>query len=84
MITVKTRDIVRRPSILNQKEPVLIIDGTTKKPKSVVVPFDLYEKIRDIVESELFLARNADLAQSSEAKQEFLERESALLEDVSA
>ena len=82
MITVKTRDIVKKSSLLGLNEPVLVINGNNRQPKSVIIPYSLYEKVRDTIESELFLARNSGFVESSTAQKEFVERESAILEDI--
>ena len=82
MITVKTRDIVKKSSLLGLNEPVLVINGNNRQPKSVIISYSLYEKVQDIIESELFMARNSNFVESATVHKEFLEKESAILEDI--
>ena len=79
---VKSRDLVRRPSLLDAKEPIIVIDGNTEKPRCVLIPYELYERFRNEIESELFLARNRAFASSKAVAREFEERESEVVEGL--
>ncbi len=80
LLKVKARDLVRRPSLFNTKEPIIVIDGNTKKPRCVVIPYEIYERFREEIESELFLSRNKAFALSEDVALDFKEREAEVVE----
>lgn len=80
MHVVNSSDILRKPALLSSDEVLYIEDGRKHQLKSVLIPADLYELVREQIEAELYLKRNAK-ALSQEAYSEFLERES-VVEDL--
>ena len=75
MTTVTTTDILRHPSLLNASEGITLIeDGRRHEPKSVLLPYALYKKVREQIEDELYLMSNKK-ALGADAYQEFLEIE---------
>jgi len=81
MTTVTTTDILRHPALLNATDGITLIeDGRRHEPKSVLLPYALYKKVREQIEDELYLMSNQK-ALNSEAYQEFLEIEE-VIEDL--
>jgi hypothetical protein len=71
MITISSSDIVKRPSCVSRpKEVTFVEDAKQHVIRSVVIPYELYEKIREKIEDELYLAANAQ-ALSAEAYDDF-------------
>jgi len=82
MLKVKCRDVVKRPSLLNSKEPFIIIDGKTREPRSVVLPYKVFERFREEIEAELFFERNRNFLLSEDVVGEFREREGEVVESI--
>lgn len=81
MTTVTTTDILRHPALLNATDGITLIeDGRRHEPKSVLLPYSLYKKVREQIEDELYLMSNQK-ALNSDAYQEFLEIEE-VIEDL--
>ncbi|MFZ3052871.1 MAG: hypothetical protein WA099_05630 [Sulfuricurvum sp.] len=81
MTTVTTTDILRHPALLNAIDGITLIeDGRRHEPKSVLLPYALYQKVRERIEDELYLMSNQK-ALSTEAYKEFLEIEE-VIEDL--
>ena len=81
MLTISSSDIIRRPSYVTRPTEVTFVEDAKKHIiKSVVIPYHLYEKIRETIEDELYLAQNRG-ALSKEAYAEFLEIEE-VVEDL--
>lgn len=60
MNTITTTDITRKPSIITSTKSITLIeDGRNHQPKSVLLPYDFYLKIREKIEDELYLQENA-------------------------
>ena len=72
---LKARDLIRKPSLFNTDEPIMVINGNTGKPRCVVIPYHLYERFSDEIEAELFLSRNKEFLASKKAAGDFRERE---------
>jgi len=78
MLTISVSDIVKKPSYITRPtEITLVEDAKQHVAKSVVIPYALYEKLKDKIEDELYLINNQN-ALSKEAYSEFLQ-----IEDVS-
>ncbi len=76
MLTISSSDIIRKPSYITRPtEITLVEDAKQHIARSVVIPYKLYEKIKDKIEDELYLINN-EKALSQEAYDDFLERES--------
>ena len=81
MTTVTTTDILRHPALLNALDGITLIeDGRRHEPKSVLLPYALYQKVQERIEDELYLMSNQK-ALNSDAYQEFLEIEE-VVEDL--
>lgn len=52
MQTVTATEILRKPSLLNTKEILILEDGRKHIPKSVIIPFDMYQKVKEKIEIE--------------------------------
>ena len=74
MQVVNSSDILRKPGLLSSDEVLYIEDGRKHQLKSVLIPAELYELVREQIEAELFLKRNAK-ALDQASYQEFLDRE---------
>jgi hypothetical protein len=73
MTTVTTTDIMRHPALLNATSGIMLIeDGRAHIPKSVLLPYALFEKVRSKIEDEIYLSVNAK-ALGAESYQDFLE-----------
>ena len=81
MLTISSSDIIKRPSYITRPTEVTFVEDAKKHIiKSVVIPYPLYEKIKEKIEDELYLAQNRE-ALSKEAYEEFLEIEE-VVEDL--
>ncbi len=77
MITISSSDVIKKPSyITNPKEITIVKDAKKHIIKSVVIPFELYEKIKEKLEDEIYLLENSD-ALNAKSYKEFLEIESS-------
>lgn len=75
MITINSSDIVKKPSYITQPKDITFVEDAKKHiTKSVVLPYDLYEKLKEKIEDELYLLNNAK-ALSKSSYEEFLEIE---------
>lgn len=80
MQVVNSSEILRKPALLSSSEVLYIEDGRKHLIKSVLLPIDLYETVREQIEAELYLRENAR-ALGAEAYAEFTEIE-AVAEDL--
>lgn len=81
MTTVTTTDILRHPALLNATNGITLIeDGRKHEPKSVLLSYALYQKVREQIEDELYLMGNQK-ALGTEAYKEFVEIEE-IVEDL--
>ncbi|PHS41835.1 MAG: hypothetical protein COB07_01995 [Sulfurovum sp.] len=75
MITISSSDIIKKPSYVTRPEEIAFVEDMKKHViKSVVLPYELYERVREKVEDEMYLMRNAE-ALGEDAYKEFLEIE---------
>ncbi len=75
MITISSSDVIKKPSyITNPKEITIVEDAKKHIIKSVVIPYHLYEKLKEKIEDELYLMENKE-ALDTKAYKEFLEIE---------
>jgi len=82
MLTISASDIIKKPSYITKPtEITLVEDAKQHIARSVVIPYKLYEKLKDKIEDELYLINNQD-ALSQEAYNEFLEIEDVVQELV--
>jgi hypothetical protein len=74
---ITVSDVVKKPSIVtNATEVTLIEDAKRHIAKSVVIPYAIYQQLRERLDEELYLLENAD-ALDAKAYREFLEIEEA-------
>jgi len=82
MITITSSDVIKKPSyITNPKEITFIEDVKKHIKKSVVIPYELYETLKEEIEDKLYLLENQK-ALSKEAYSEFLEIEESFAKDL--
>lgn len=75
MITITSSDIVKKPSYITRPTDVTFVEDAKQHIiRSVVIPFELYEKLQEKIEDEIYLFRNKK-ALSKKAYNEFLEIE---------
>jgi len=83
MITISSSDIVKKPSYVTRPKEITFVEDMKKHViKSVVLPYELYERVREKIEDEMYLMRNMD-ALNEEAYREFLDIEEEVAEDLS-
>ena len=81
MITISSSDIIKKPSYVTRPKEITFVEDMKKHViKSVVLPYELYERVREKIEDEMYLMRNAE-ALGEEAYKEFLESEE-IVEDL--
>ena len=75
MITINSSDIIKKPSYITQPKDITFVEDAKKNIiKSVVLPYELYEKIKEKIEDELYLINN-EKALSKSSYEEFLQTE---------
>lgn len=81
MISITSSDVIKKPSfVTNPSDITFIEDAKRHIIKSVVLPYSLYEKIKEQLGDELYLSQNRE-ALSQQARKEFEAVEEAYLED---
>lgn len=81
MLVINSTDIVKKPSYVTRPTDITFVEDAKKHiTKSVVLPYELYEKVKEKVEDELYLMNNKG-ALSKKANDEFLEIEQ-ISEDI--
>jgi len=79
MITISSSDVVKKPSYITNPQDITFVEDAKKHiRKSVVLPYALYEKLREQIEDELYLFENKK-ALSKGAYDEFLEIEESFV-----
>ncbi|MFA5455287.1 MAG: hypothetical protein WC272_08220 [Sulfurimonas sp.] len=81
MITINSSDFIKKPSYITQPLDITFVEDAKKHiTKSVVIPYSLYEKLREKIEDELYLIQNSK-ALGKDSYKEFLEIEE-VVEDL--
>ena len=76
MITISSSAIIKKPSYITKPKDITFVEDAKKHIiKSVVLPYELYQKVRVTIEDELYLMNNEE-ALSKKSYEEFLEIES--------
>jgi len=76
MITISSSCIIKKPSYITRPTDITFVEDAKKHIiKSVVLPYELYQKVRVTIEDELYLMNNEE-ALSKKSYEEFLEIES--------
>jgi len=82
MITINSSDFIKKPSYITKPKDIIFIEDAKKHiTKSVVLPYELYELVREKIEDELYLYQNKK-ALSKSSQDEFLEIEESFCEDI--
>ena len=59
MIIINSSDFIKKPSYITQPLDITFVQDAKKHiTKSVVLPFELYEKVQEKIEDELYLIQN--------------------------
>lgn len=83
MLSITASDVIKKPSFVTNPDDITFIEDAKKHIiKSVVLPYSLYEKIKEQIEDELYLTQNKE-ALSNKAKEEFEAVQEAYVEDIS-
>lgn len=72
MITINSSDFIKKPSYITKPEDITFVKDAKKQLiKSVVIPYELYNQMKEKIEDELYLIRNQK-ALSKESYDAFL------------
>jgi len=75
MITISSSDFIKKPSYITKPTDITFVEDAKKHiTKSVVLPYSLYEKLKEKIEDELYLINNKN-ALGKKSYDEFLEIE---------
>ncbi len=81
MIVINSSDFIKKPSYITQPLDITFVEDAKKHiTKSVVLPFELYEKVKEKIEDELYLIQNQK-ALSQTSYDDFLQIET-VVEDL--
>ncbi|RBQ32483.1 hypothetical protein CRU92_01890 [Arcobacter sp. FW59] len=81
MIVINSSDFIKKPSYITQPTDITFVEDAKKNvTKSVVIPYSLYEKLREKIEDELYLLQNKK-ALNKKSYEEFLNIEE-VIEDM--
>lgn len=81
MLVINSSDFIKKPSYITQPLDITFVEDAKKHiTKSVVLPYDLYEKVKEKIEDELYMIQNKK-ALSQTSYEEFLEIE-PVVEDL--
>jgi len=60
MLTISSSDIIKKPSYVTRPTDITFVEDMKKHViKSVVLPYELYERVHEMIEDEMYLMRNA-------------------------
>jgi len=66
MITISSSDVIKNPSLVTNPKDLTVIEDVKKKlTKSVVIPYEIYKKIKEDIEYRLWLERNKGLLKNA-------------------
>jgi len=78
MITINSSDIIKKPSYITSPSDITFVEDAKKHiTKSVVLPYELYERLKEKIEDEVYLMNNKK-ALDKESYNEFLDIESVV------
>ncbi len=77
MITISSNDISKKTSFITKPTDIIFIEDKKHITKSVILPYELYEKVKEKIEDELYLMNNKK-ALSKNAYEEFLDIETVV------
>ncbi len=76
MIIISSSDVIKKPSYITRPTDITLVEDAKKHIKrSVVLPYALYEKVKEKIEDEVYMMNNKQ-ALSKKSYDEFLEIES--------
>jgi len=82
MITISASDVIKKPSYISNPTDITFVEDAKKHiTKSVVLPYDLYKRIKNTVEDELYLYKNQK-ALGKNSYKEFLNTEEIIEEII--
>ena len=60
MLTISSSDIIKKPSYITRPEDITFVKDMRKHIiKSVVIPYELYARVHEKIEDEMYLMRNS-------------------------
>lgn len=60
MLIISSSDIIKKPSYVTKPTDITFVEDMKKHIiKSVVLPYELYERVREQIEDEMYLMNNA-------------------------
>ena len=72
MMTISASDIIKKPSHITRPTEITLIEDAKKHIKrSVVLPYELYERVKEKIEDEVYIMNNKQ-ALSKKSYDEFL------------
>lgn len=75
MIVINSSDFIKKPSYITQPADITFVEDAKKHiTKSVVLPYSLYEKLKEKIEDELYILQNQN-ALNTKSYEEFLQIE---------
>ncbi len=75
MIVINSSDFIKKPSYITQPADITFVEDAKKNiTKSVVLPYSLYEKLKEKIEDELYILQNQN-ALNKKSYDEFLQIE---------
>ena len=78
MIVINSSDFIKKPSYITQPADITFVEDAKKHiTKSVVLPYNLYEKLKEKIEDELYLLQNQN-ALNKKSYEEFLQIEEVI------
>lgn len=81
MLTISSSDIIKKPSYITKPTEITFVEDAKQHiTKSVVLPYALYERVKEKIEDEVYLMNNKG-ALGEKPYEEFLEIE-AIIEDI--
>ena len=83
MISISSSDIVKKPSFITNPQDITFVNDMKKNiTKSVVIPYEIYNRVKEKIEDELYLYDNKK-ALGKNAYDEFLDIEESFILDIS-
>jgi hypothetical protein len=78
MIIINSSDFIKKPAYITQPADITFVEDAKKHiTKSVVIPYVLYEKLKEKIEDELYILQNQN-ALNKKSYEEFLQIEEVI------
>lgn len=78
MIIINSSDFIKKPAYITQPADITFVEDAKKHiTKSVVIPYALYEKLKEKIEDELYILQNQN-ALNKKSYEEFLQIEEVI------